>query len=194
MKCLKIAFTGLLLAGTSTWSYSQSLNEKYEALIEKSETYAQYKVIPKTSLDSFWGEAMDSMSAQNDLIAQLRSEVANQNQQIEALTQGRDAVQTKLDESLSQNDSISFLGISFTKLSYHLIVWSLIFVLAGFGVIAYTLFFRSNKLTIRHKKDFDELEAEFEKHRNSAREKQVKLKRELQTAVNKLESKGKALS
>ena len=193
MKCLTrpLAVFVLLFAGGSL--YSQSLNEKYTDLIQRSETYEQYKVIPKTSLDGFWVEVMDSIAFQNNSLADLRAKVRRQNQKIESLAKSQQEVQAKLDESLTKNDSIRFLGVSLSKLSYHLIVWSLILILASLGILAYTMFFRSNKLTVRHKKDLEELELEFEKHRNAAREKQVKLKRELQTALNQLETRGKAV-
>ena len=99
-----------------------------------------------------------------------------------------------LDASLAQNGSIDFLGLSLSKLSYHIIVWSLILILTGLGLFAYTMFFRSNKLTVRHRKELEDLEREFERHKQAAREKQVKLKRELQTAINRLDSRGKAVS
>ena len=194
MKFVKPYLAGLLLAIASTSLPAQSLNEKYDELLQKSETYEQYKVIPKASLDNFWSEVQDSVSQQNALLDRLHSEVDDLNQKIEVLTKSEANVQASLDESLTLNDSISFVGISLSKTSYHIIVWSLILVLIGLGLLAYTMFFRRNKLTTRHKKNLQELELEFEKHRNTARENQVKLKRELQTAINKLEARGKALS
>ncbi|MEQ9022021.1 MAG: hypothetical protein RLN82_04575, partial [Pseudomonadales bacterium] len=95
-------------------------------------------------------------------------------------------VQARLDESLELNDTIYFLGIPFSKVGYHIMVWVIIIALAVLGVMAYFMFIRSNSVTKRAKREFDSLQAEYEEHKTKARETQVKLKRELQTAVNQL--------
>ncbi len=45
---------------------------------------------------------------------------------------------------------------------------------------------RSNRVTSKVKKEFEALNTEYEEHKTKARESQVKLKKELQTAVNQL--------
>jgi len=190
MKCFRTAFLGLFLF-VSTLSYSQSFDAKYDSLIQVSETFKIYKVIPKTSLDLFWSEVTASLSEKDQAISDLQLQVEEQGLKVESLVQDNAAVQAELDASLTQNDSINFLGLLLSKLSYHIIVWSLILILTGLGILAYTMFFRSNKLTVRHRKELENLEREFERHKQSAREKQVKLKRELQTAINQLDARGK---
>ena len=186
--------TAMVMLSVTAPIFSQaSLDDKYNDLIQSSETYEQYKVITKTTLDAFWKEVMDSTSARKVVNSQLRADLENQQREIAALKQSQEEVQAKLNDSLTENDSIDFLGMSMSKLVYHLIVWFLIFVLAGLGLVSYMMYFRSNRLTVKHRNELDEIQAEYAKHRTTSREKQAKLKRELQTAINKLETKGKAI-
>ena len=165
---------------------AQTLNEKYNQLLESTETYEQYKVIPRTDLNAFWSEVMDSVNRQSGIISGLESQLKNEQVKVvEAQNQEQEA-QAKLDESLKFNDSIVFVGINFSKTSYHIMVWLIIVVLAVLGVISYLMYLRSNSVTSSAKRELEALSTEFEEHRHRSREKQVKLKRDLQTAVNKL--------
>lgn len=167
-------------------SAQETLQQKFDNMLENTETYERYKVIPRTDLNTFWSEVTDSLSQKQRKIQQLQTET----QEAKALAQQARAelsdVQAKLDESLELNDTIYFLGIPFSKVGYHIMVWVIITALAVLAVIAYIMFMRSNSVTSRTKREFETLRAEFEEHKTKARETQVKLKRELQTAVNQL--------
>ncbi len=173
----------VLLVNFSSVAQS-SLQEKYDGIIESTETYEQYKVIPRTTIDAFWVEVSDTLKLNRGVINELQTKRQDQEAFIKKLEADILNLQSNLDSSLNQNDSINFVGISFSKVGYHLMVWLIIAVLAAFGVIAYLMFARSNRVTSRVKKDHDELLAEFDAHKDKAREAQVKLKRELQTALN----------
>ena len=185
MKNLTLTICLIILA-TFSLSGQETLNEKYNQLLETTETYEQYKVIPRTDLNVFWSEVMDSVNRQSGIIADLNTQVQSQQAQVvESRTQANE-FEAKLNESLAFNDSISFLGISFTKTSYHIMVWLIIVALAVLAVFSYLMYMRSNSVTSSTKREFESLSAEFDEHRNSARETQAKLKRDLQTAINKL--------
>ncbi|MEO9483786.1 MAG: hypothetical protein ABJG47_10090 [Ekhidna sp.] len=187
MKSLKFSLILAFVCTISIRSIGQeTLQEKYNDILENTETYEQYKVIPRTTLNGFWSEVSDSLTQNTRTISGLRSERIDQQAMIVKLNADVASLQSELDESLNQNDSISFMGISFSKVGYHLMVWLIIIVLAVLGVIAYLMYMRSNHVTTRVKKEHDILNSEFEEHKVKSREAQVKLKRELQTAINDL--------
>ncbi|MFK7952664.1 MAG: hypothetical protein AB8B73_07430 [Ekhidna sp.] len=165
---------------------SPTLQQKYDSIIETSETFKQYKLIPERSINAFWSEVTNSMSQSDQRIEELEKEIVANQGTIKSLNTQVATVQANLDESLNANDSINFLGISFSKLAYHILVWVIIIVLIVLGLVAYFMFLRSNKLTTRFKKDLVSLTSEFDDHKDKARESQMKLKRELQTAMNQL--------
>ena len=100
----------------------ETLNGKFQNLVESSETFNQYKVITKTNLDAFWSEVMDSLRQDDKAIVDLNTEVASQKVAIDTLTRSKQSISSELEASLNANDSISFLGIAFSKLGYPLLV------------------------------------------------------------------------
>lgn len=190
MKNLKLIISLISFFVIITQAFSQeSLQAKYDNLLENTETFQQYKVIPRTSLNAFWSETTDSLSLAKSQIRDLKSNVSTQKDSIQSLNVSVSGLQSSLDESLNMNDSISLLGISFSKLGYHILVWSIIIALAVLGIFAYLLFLRSNGQTSRFRRDMESLRSEFEAHKEAALAKQLKLKRELQTAINQLSEK-----
>ena len=187
MKFSKALTFIFLLAVSWNTSAQDSLNVKYQQMIEDTETFNQYKVIPRTRIDNFWAEVMDSLQADSRSIRLLTAQVEAQNDSIQGLSVELTNVQQKLDESLTQNNSIIFLGIELSKGAYHVIVWTLIVVVLILAGIFYMMFAKSNRITTRAKKELDTLQLAFEEHKNQSREKQIKLKRELQTAVNSID-------
>ncbi len=187
MKSLKFSLILSFVCAIVIQSVAQeSLQEKYDNMLESTETYEQYKVIPRTSLNGFWAEVKDSLNQSTQTIRELRNQAADQQANTISQLAKVDDLQSQLDESLNLNDTIYFIGIPFSKVGYHLMVWLIIVVLAVLGVICYFMFMRSNRVTTRVKKEHETLIEEFEEHKSKAREAQIKLKRELQTAVNQL--------
>lgn len=188
MKFLRIGTLAISLLFTHFHLSGQdSLERKYQNMIETTETFNQYKVIPRTTIDGFWSEVLDSLRDHNATISSLRSEIAAQKDTISSLSSAKLELKAQLDESLTQNDSIAFFGMNVFKITYHFIVWGIIIVLAVLAVLAYTMFIKSNRVTVRSRKELDALQREYEDHKSKARETQVKLKRELQTSINKME-------
>lgn len=187
MKSFKLTLSILLAVLCAVPSMAQeSLQAKYDNMLENTETWEQYKMIPRTTLNGFWSEVYDSLRSNESQIETLKEQIITEKAATVAANASAAEVQAKLDDSLNLNDSINFLGISFSKVGYHLLVWSVIVILAALGAIAYFMFMRSNRVTVRVKNEYDSLNDEFEEQKNKARESQVKLKRELQTALNAL--------
>ena len=187
MKSLKISLILLFAYVAIPQSFGQeTLQEKYDDMIESTETYEQYKVIPRTRLNGFWSEVSDSLNQNKIVQKEQRNTILDQQAENVRVAAVAKDLEAQLSESLDQNDTIYFLGIPFSKIGYHLMVWLIIVALAVLGVISYLMFMRSNSVTSRVKKEHEELIAEFDAHKDKARETQVKLKRELQTAINSL--------
>ena len=158
--------------------------------MDKGRTYNQYKVIPITRMQELFDDINTAMDDQRDQIkgAAEAAEVA----QIAAARSElqREEAIAALAESQLQNDSISFMGITFQKSSYNFLVWGLIGLLAAGMALLYVMFQRSHKITKSVQTDLNNITGEFEAYKSKSHEKQVKLKRELQTAMNTLHEKG----
>ncbi|WP_421764594.1 hypothetical protein [Ekhidna sp.] len=187
MKNLKLTiFTILSITYSLSASAQETLQQKFDNMLENTETYERYKVIPRTDLNAFWSEVTDTLNQKQQKIQQLQSETQDAKANAQQSRAELVSVQAKLDESLELNDTIYFFGIPFSKIGYHILVWAIIAILAVLGIMAYFMFIRSNSVTTKTRREFETLQAEYEEHKSKSRETQVKLKRELQTAVNQL--------
>ena len=165
----------------------QSLQSQFQEMLDKSETYTEYKVIKRTSLSQFSRAVQDSLRNNRGEIADLKNQVADQQSQITTLSNRITELEAQLAESEELRESLSFLGLNLNKGTYHTIVWVIIAGLVVFGIFAYSSFMRSNKITSKTKKEFKILEVEYEEHKKKSHEKQIKMGRELQTERNRVE-------
>ena len=163
-----------------------SIQKQYEEFYEKSNTWEDFKVIKLHRLDDFWKLVSDTLQNKRNEILTAKTEITDLNTQLTEVKLKLTETETSLVSSEELNESIAFLGIQFAKSTYNIIVWLIILALcAGVGTL-YFMFKRSNTITRQTRREFQELELENQKLREKARETQIKLKRELQTALNRL--------
>ena len=193
---LKATLTGFLL-GWIGFAFGQdgpeTLQEKFDQMMTKSNNYEIYKVIPKTQINELWLEVKDSIGEKRNEVLLLQNEINEFSSRIDTLENQLLRTNSQLAEARLATESINFLGGQMTKTGYHWLVWSIIVVLC-LGVIAvYFYSVAAAKSSGRIKKDHEYLRREYEAHKDRSRETQVRLKRELQTAINTIDElkKGK---
>lgn len=140
---------------------------------------AYFKIIRKGNLDIIRKNISDSIGNYKKEIASLNE---NANAHTSTVNSLQDSVQ-RLDSSLAAEQkkaaSISFLGITFAKGSYHTMVWVIIFVLAA-AFTGMLFAFRKAKVdTVESKAAADELQEELQIVRKKSLEREQQLKRQL---------------
>ncbi len=164
----------------------QTLNQQYSTLIEKSETFNDYKVIKKNKLKAFWKTVSDSVNQAGKSKREALAAIGVKKAQIEELN---DIIKTK-DEELAtgeeEKSNITVAGIPFNKSSYAVI--STILPAALLGVIGFLIVrIRMYHQTTRTaQKELKTMENECNDYKKRALDTQIKLNRELQTERNKL--------
>lgn len=175
----------------------KSLKDQFQEMLESSETYTDYKVINRAKLNNYSTAVQDTISKSRNQVAALNGEVKELKTQVSQLSARIADLEAQLEESESLRDGLVFLGINMNKTTYHTLVWIIIAGLAVFAVFAYVSYMSSNKVTAKTKKEMKALELEYDDHRKTSQEKQIKMGRELQTErnlVEELKSKLKAKS
>ncbi|GAB2776025.1 hypothetical protein GCM10010465_23270 [Actinomadura fibrosa] len=166
-------------------SAETTIDEKFSELITNSNNFKGYKVV-----DS------DELSKLQDLtskrIAELKAEIASgkeaaqaQKEKIGKLKADLDIFEAKLNEVTSEKDSITFLGMPFSKASYQSIMWGIVGVLVLALALFVYRFKKSDIHTQEARKNLEELEKEFEAYRAKSLEKEQRLGRLLQDEKNK---------
>jgi len=165
----------------------KTLDQQYESLMKKSTSYQEYKVIKKVGLNQLWKNINDSLDLSFSDYNAAQSEISKLKFELSSVKDTLMLRTTALDESNFGRDRISFLGMPLLKLTYNTIVWSIIFILAGLAILLFLRFIKSNSTTKSTRKDYSNLEDEFENYKKNSRENEINLKRDLQTAVNTIE-------
>ena len=87
-----------------------------------------------------------------------------------------------------ENAKIGFLGLSVRKGFYNAMVWSIIALLATIVLVVYTRIKHVCSVVKRVKSAYSKIVDEYRHQRFQATENQITLRRELQTALNRLET------
>ena len=174
-------------SNSSVLEETQTLDQQYRHLKKKSETFKEYKVIKETRLNSFWGNVMDSVQATKSELRATQQTLSERKAEVQSLNQLLAENQKLLEEKDYESSRISVLGMYVPKNSYVSIIWGVILTLIVLLGIAIAKFQNSNKSTTRIKADYQEINQEFDEFKKRAREKEIKLKRELQTELNTVE-------
>ena len=162
----------------------QSISGTYQSLYDRSETYNAYKVFRISSMNALMNKVYDTLKVHKQTIADRNQEIADLKANIENLNNKIAELDKELKDTQKVSGSISFLGLLISKAIYNIILWSIIAGLVVLLVIAYGSHARSLKLYSIARKEFTDLNEEFEEYRRTSQENKVKLGRELQTERN----------
>ncbi|MEJ2005033.1 MAG: hypothetical protein P8X57_08750 [Cyclobacteriaceae bacterium] len=182
--------TILLLAAAFALSYgahAQTLDDQFQELKNNSYSYKEYKNIKLNELNSFWDVVQDSLKTKDNAYATAQGTIEAQNNKIEELNTTIDTQEAALEEGEFDAQHINVLGMDVGKESYKMVnTIVIIALLLILGVLFYQ-FKSSQKIAVAKKKDYDKLSEEFEEYKRNALEKQMKLRRELQTERNRID-------
>jgi len=185
--CLFLLLNTTNLALAQVEQQAPSLSENFTEIIENAESYEAYKVIKTSKLISFKNNMLDSLQAYRERIKGLESDVSTLKTELDELKAQFAATQVELEESEAINASMSVLGIPVNKASYNIVVWSLVGVLAICIAILYFRIKHVCAVVKRVKSAYSKIMDEYRTQRHQSVEKQMKLKREMQTMQNRLE-------
>ncbi|MBU3010367.1 hypothetical protein KO506_03060 [Polaribacter vadi] len=190
----KTLFFSVLFISTSIFSQQSeqqtkpedtSLKGQFDKIYRISTTYQVYKVIDKEKFLKLKSNVLDSLQDAKNLILEKENLLKTERENIKKTKETLAKTKTDLEVSNLKENSISLLGIQLSKVTYNLVLWSIIVIslLALFYFIF--KFSRSNVLTKQAQNNLIDVEQEFENHRKKSIEREQKLRRELQDEINK---------
>ena len=187
MQRMKLNSTFLLLFITISTAMSQDLNSQFNEMVESSETYNEYKVIQRTKLNSFWTTVMDSIDTYRNEEIALNDTINRKDQKINQLESSLKEANQKLSQSDFEKTHLNFIGIDIKENTFVTIFWIVVIVLVAAIIFFVLRYSNSMKTTSRKIKDYELLNEEYEEYKRRNLEKERKIKRDLQTAVNRYE-------
>ena len=173
----------------SQFTFSQNLQNQFTDLRDNSESFKEYKVIKLNELNNFWKGVADTLSHNNLTIAELQEAMSTHDIEIKKLEGAIEQSKTNALDLEFGVEHINVLGLSISKTAYQIVNFTVIITLLV--LVAFLVFkYNERRLTTKEKINaFNNLEAKFAEYQRSALDKQMKLRRELQTEKNKLEQK-----
>ncbi|MGL1885434.1 MAG: hypothetical protein OCD76_02870 [Reichenbachiella sp.] len=163
----------------------QSIDQQFEEFYENSTTtWQEYRLVKKPRLKDFWKVVSDTVSDKRNQIAASKVEIVSLNQKLNKVKTQLTETQSSLDKSNLLNGSITFVGVEFVKTTYNVMVWLIVLGLALAVIFIYFMYMRSNSVTNESRLTLESVENEFKDYKDKSRDAQIKLKRELQTALN----------
>lgn len=164
-----------------------TLTEQFKAFRADANIYGEYKVVKATTLNSFWSTVEDSLKVKNNTITANASTITELNSTIAGLEVDLSSTQVSLEESKAESASLAVMGMQVDKHNFASAFWIITFILiVGLVVIAF-MYTRSNKVTEKTLKDNEGLSKEISDLRHKYMDREIVLKRELQTERNRVE-------
>lgn len=165
------------------------ITSQFDYIYKKSGNYRadgkRYEVVRIISLDKLRKNVLDSLNANSKKAAELNATISGHEATIASLNKKLDETTNSLSSVTEEKDSMSFLGVLVSKITYNLILWTIIGSLLLFFLLFVYKFRRSNTLTQEAKTALSEVEVEYEDHRRRALEREQKISRQLQDEINK---------
>ncbi|WP_443936521.1 hypothetical protein [Pedobacter sp. MW01-1-1] len=164
-----------------------SLNGQYNFLLAKSKSSYGAKLINPVRLSSLWRSVNDTLKKERKELQTIKNNQTALSDSITLLKKEISAKDSSLESSVSNADQISVLGLNIDKGLYSLIVWSIIIIL-GLALAFFIFSIGRYKNEAQHRTQlYQEVSDEFQAHKAKAKEKEMRLARELQDERNKLD-------
>jgi len=179
-----------------------SLQQQFSGMKSRSSTYKEYnqdyKVVRVSYLDSFWKNVQDSLKAREHNIRQAgkateqalvkaKKDLNTQASELQTLKQENAQKDQQIKKTSHEIASLSVFGLDMDKQVYVILSWVIIFSLVLLSGIFAFLYKKSKVVTDQKISAFEDISKELKEHKQTAREREIKIKRELQTETNKVE-------
>lgn len=192
---MKNVFIGIILF-CSIAAYGQeqepadaqpTLEQQFREIMQGTETFKSYKVIQIDKLNSFWDTVEDSLQQKENAVLSAKQKIAEQQNTINKLNNTIREGRASIEEAAYDREHINVLGINFAKNTFIIISFVIIAALLALIAFGYGKYKYSTKMADEKSKSYDKLEEEYKNYQDQSRDKQMKLKREIQTHMNKIE-------
>lgn len=164
---------------------SNTLESQFDAVIDKSNSYQDFKVIKKAHIHQLKKNVVDTLAMLQEKIDDIGATIEKQQLDIDSLTVTLESTKNDLALSKKKEDGIFLFGMLLSKTSYNILLWSIIGILVLLLIFFMMKFKSSNSVTKEANNKLAETEAEFEAHRSRALEREQQLRRKLQDELNK---------
>ncbi len=161
------------------WKQETTLKKQFSAFKANLNVWQEFMSFKEPQIDQLFSAVNDTISNLESKISTDARTIQELNSTINSLNNKLADTQSKLDESLTREDSFSTLGINVSKGAFATIMYSITFLLLVLVGVLFYLFKQSHVITKEAKEKFSDLDAEFDEYKKSNLERVTKLNRDL---------------
>ncbi len=172
---LFVVFKAQSQSGIPDMLLKGTLREQMQYLQEKTRIYEDYRAIREDMFQKIKNNSLDSLMEAKKEIIRFENLTGGLELKIDTLNKSLETVRQDLDTMTKTKNSIRLLGINVNKAGYNAVMWIIIAILAGLLTIGFLIFKRNFSVTIHTKKEFEDLQKEFEAYRKASREAREKM-------------------
>ena len=154
-------------------------------MIDRAGSWQNYKMFDKVKLASFQRSMADSVNNIKSRLAAEKGKVKTHEETIKTLNDNIASLQTTLDQTRNEKDSMNLFGALLSKGLYNTIMWGIIIALGVLLVLYIYKYSNGNIVTRKSLHQLSELQEEYESYRKAAIEREQKVRRQLQDEINK---------
>ena len=173
------SFSSFSQRDINAWKNEKNIEQQYQVFKENLNFWDGKYFLNETQLNEYYRAFSDSVNVLKKSNADKVSTIKDLQSQLNSVNNELDETKADLETSIKNRNSIEMFGLNIEKGIYTLIMSLIIFALVVFLLILYFMYSRSNKITVRAKKDYDELKEEFEAHKKDSLERYTKINMEL---------------
>ena len=162
-----------------------TIDNQFEYVIQRSNSYEDYKVVKKTWLYALKAHTIDTLKVIQQNLSDTKLVVKNQAEEIKILKDNLANTNATLSTVKEEKNNMSLFGMQMSKAGYSALMWSFIAILLALLLLFIYKFRNSNIITKQAKKSLEDTEREFNEHRSIALEREQKVRRQLQDEINK---------
>ena len=146
-----------------------TISEQLKYLDEHTKIYDNYRAIREDMFRNISKNTLDTLTKAKKRINGLILHTTSLDNQIDSLKKSLEASNNELLKVSNTKNSISVLGLEVNKKTYNGVMWILLAVLVLLLIIGFLTFRLNRTITLRTKKDLNELQEEFEAYRTKSR-------------------------
>ncbi len=174
---------------TNAWKKEKSLEQQYHVFKDNLNFWNGNYFLDEKQLNEFYGAFNDSVRVLEHKISDKTKAINALQNELNTVNAALENTKTELEYSIKTKNVITVFGQNIDKSIYTFFMSMLILALLVFLAILFFLYKKSNKVTTRTRKEYDEIKEEFEIHKKNALERYVKINMELHHTQMELNKK-----
>jgi len=186
---ITVSFSLFAQKNTKAWKSEPNLEQQFEVFKKNVNFWSGSYFMKPQQIDEFHGSLMDSIAVLEKTVAEDLSQIVTLQKELNINRIQTEEIQAKLDESIKLQNSITVLGMDINKNLYSFTMYAFILGVLVLAGIVFMLFKRSNSITARTKREYEELKEEFEIHKKNSLDRYTKMNMELHKTRMELQKK-----